>query len=166
MENDFITYDELKNSEIVNVYIPFVNINNFLLDTYGTFEYKHSSTIIIEELLNQYKNLKSNLCFVNVTNSNFEIIVIKNNKLKLFNCFNFKTKEDFIYYILFTIEQLNLNPEEIKLILLGDIEKESELHDILFQYVRNVSFYTPNYFSPFLKGELLEHTQFTLLNQL
>ena len=41
LDNDYITYDEISNSEIVNVYIPFVNINNFLIDMYGTFIFKH-----------------------------------------------------------------------------------------------------------------------------
>ncbi len=167
LENDFITYDKLKNSEIVNVYIPFVNINNFLLDKYGSFEFNHSSTILIEKLLSEYKNLADDYCFVNVTNNNFEIVVLKNKKLELFNCFSFKTKEDFIYYILFTAEQLNLNPEEFKLILLGDIEKDSELYAILFQYVRNVQFYVPQNFSLYLAEENISaHSHFTLLNQI
>ena len=51
LENDYITYDEIKNSEIVNVYIPFVNINNFLFDIYGSFIFKHSSTVLIERLI-------------------------------------------------------------------------------------------------------------------
>ena len=75
LENDFISYDEVLNSEIVNVYIPFVNINNFLLDQYGAFIYKHSSTILIEKLLNNYKNLDGDYCFVNVSKNNFEIII-------------------------------------------------------------------------------------------
>jgi len=166
LENDFITFDELQNSEIINVYIPFVNINNFLLDTYGTFEYKHSSTILIEKLLHEFKNLNDNFCFVNVTDHNFEIVILKQHKVVLFNCFSFNTKEDFIYYILFTAEQLNLNPEELKLILLGDIEKESEIYNILFQYIRNIEFYKPAKFSSFLKEEISEHSNFTLLNQL
>ena len=47
LENDYITFDEIKNSEIVNVYIPFVNINNFLIDKFNSFIYKHSSTVLI-----------------------------------------------------------------------------------------------------------------------
>ena len=85
LENDYITYDKLNNSEIINVYIPFVNINNFLIDIYGTFIFKHSSTVLIETLLNKYKNLDSDFCFVNVTNFNFEIVVLKDKKLALFN---------------------------------------------------------------------------------
>ena len=165
LENDYISFDELTNSEIVNVYIPFVNINNFLLDKYGTFVYKHSSTILIEKLLNSYKNTDDDFCFVNVTSNKFEIIVLKKAKLKLFNSFVFTTKEDFIYYILFIAEQLNLNPEEFNLVLLGDIEKDSELYTILYQYIRNISFYNPANFPEILK-DISAHTNFTLLNQL
>lgn len=166
LENDYITYDRLQNSEIVNVYIPFVNINNFLIDTYGSFEFKHSSTILIEKLLSEFKNLDEDFCFVNVSKNNFELVILKDKKVTLFNCFSFKTKEDFIYYILFTIEQLNLNPEELKLILLGDIDEKSELFSILFKYIRNVDFYKPPYFSSFLKETIPAHSNFTLLNQL
>lgn len=164
LENDFIAYDELNNSEIINVYIPFVNVNNFLLDTYESFTYKHSSTVLIENLLNEYKNSEGSFCFVNITGKHFEIVVIQNKKLALYNFFSFTTKEDFIYYILFTAEQLNLNPEEFELILMGDIEKESELYDIVYQYIRNVKFYVPSNANLQL-NELPSHSHFTLLNQ-
>ena len=164
LENDFISYDDLNNSEIINVYIPFVNINNFLLDTYETFDYKHSSTVLIENLLNQYKNLEESFCFVNVTGQHFEIVVIKNKKLELFNSFSFITKEDFIYYILFTAEQLNLNPEDFEIILMGDIEKESELYTMVYQYIRNIKFYSSNNTALQL-NEIPSHSYFTLLNQ-
>lgn len=165
LENDYITFDEIKNSEIVNVYIPFVNINNFLIDKFNSFIYKHSSTVLIEKLVHQYKNFEGDFYFVNITKNNFEIVVIKNKKLELYNCFDFKTKEDFIYYILFTSEQLNLNPEEFELILLGDIEKESELYVILYLYIRNITFYTPTNLHALLDG-ISPHSHFTLLNQI
>jgi len=120
---------------------------------------------LIEKLVNQYKNFDDDFCFVNVTGSSFEIVVTKNKKLELYNCFDFKTKEDFIYYILFTAEQLNLNPEEFELILLGDIEKESELYTILYQYIRNIKFYYPTKTHAILEG-VSSHSHFSLLNQI
>ena len=165
LDNDFITFDNIKNTEIVNVYIPFVNINNFILDKFGSFIYKHSSTVLIEKLVHKYKNLEGDFCFVNVTGSCFEIVVIRNKKLELYNCFEFKTKEDFIYHILFTAEQLHLNPEEFELILLGDIEKESELYTILYQYIRNIKFYSPTKTHAILDS-VSNHAYFSLLNQI
>jgi len=164
LANDFIAYDEISNTEIVNVYIPFVNINNFLIDTYGSFEFKHNSTVLIDGLLRKHKNSEGNFMYINVSYSNLEIAVFKDKKLELYNIFNFSTKEDFIYYILFVTEQLKLNPEEINLILLGDIEKESELYTIVYQYIRNVSFYAPDSFPELLNSES-KHNHFTLLNQ-
>ena len=164
LENDYLVYDQISNSEIVNVYIPFVNINNFLIDKFGAFNYKHSSTVLIETLLNKYKNFEKEIMFVNVTNLNFEIVVLKKNKLELYNSFSFKTKEDFIYYILFVAEQLNLNPEEFQLLLLGDIEKESELYAIAFQYVRNIDFYKEHSTIKIIEN-VSPHSYFTLLNQ-
>ncbi|WP_111707910.1 DUF3822 family protein [Lutibacter citreus] len=163
LENDYITFDELSNSEIANVYIPFVNINNFLLDKFGSFNFKHSSTVLIESLINRYKNIDEELMFVNVSNLNFEIVVLKHHKLKLYNYFSFNTKEDFIYYILFTAEQLAMNPEELQLILMGDIEKDSELYNILFQYIRNIKFYTSN--KKYNLEGISPHSHYTLLNQ-
>lgn len=164
LDDDFIAFDAIQNTDIINVYVPFVNINNFMIDIYGAFFYKHSSTILIEKLLPQFKNTDKEICFINVAKNQFEIVIINNHKLLLYNCFDFTTKEDFIYYILFTAEQLKLNPEEFQTILLGDIEKESELYSILFQYIRNVSFYKPLLFPENLKG-ISKHSFFTLLNQ-
>ncbi|MEZ4781999.1 MAG: DUF3822 family protein [Flavobacteriaceae bacterium] len=50
LSNDYITHDDLSQGDIVNVYVPYVNINNFLYDAYGTFEYNHYSTILLNAI--------------------------------------------------------------------------------------------------------------------
>ena len=37
VENDFIAHDTLKNHDITIIYIPFVNINNFLFEKFLSF---------------------------------------------------------------------------------------------------------------------------------
>jgi hypothetical protein len=138
-ETDFFAFDALPNYEMNHVYIPFVNINNYLLDHFSTFNYKHVNTILVSKLLELSKNVEEKQVFVHFSKNKFEIIVVQNQKLLLFNSFDFITKEDFIYYFLFTTEQLNLNPEHFKVQLLGLISEESELFEMAFKYVRNVS---------------------------
>lgn len=140
LSNDYIAFDNLKHQEINNVYVPYINVNNFFFQKFGEFEYKHHATVLIDKLILFTKNNKSKQCFVNVTNNNYDLVIIENSKLLLYNTFSFNTKEDFIYYILFTAEQLELNPEEFPLTFIGDIEKESELYHITYQYIRNISF--------------------------
>lgn len=164
LENDFITFDEISNSEVINVYVPFVNVNNFLLDKFGSFTYKHSATFLIENLQQEYKNAEGDFCFVDVRKNNFDMVVLQNGKLAIYNSFYFQTKEDFAYYILFTAEQLHLNTEVFELIFLGDISLENDLYKLLFHYVKNIKFYTPKSFPKLLK-DIPVHSNFTLLNQ-
>lgn len=140
-ESDFLTFDEIKNYEMNNVYIPYVNINNALLDVYGNFNYTHSFSILVKKLLDLSKNIDETQVFVHCQAINFQLVVIKNQKLILFNSFDYKAKEDFIYHLLFTVEQLQLNPETLVLKFLGDISKESPLYQIAYTYIRNVSLY-------------------------
>ncbi len=164
LENEFITYDTMLSAEMVSVYIPFVHINNYLFDIFGSFEYKHSTTVLIETLLKETLTNDKTDFFVNVETGIFQIVVLKNKKVKFFNTFNFKTKEDFLYYILFTAEQLKLNPKEFQLTFLGDIEKESEIYEITYKYIKNIQFFEPNYIlAKDLK--ISNHSHFTLLNQ-
>ena len=163
LSNDFIAFDNLSQLEIKNVYIPYININNFFFQKFGEFEYKHHSTVLIDKLILHAKNNTEKQFFVNVTASNFDIVVIENSKLLFYNLFSFNTKEDFIYYILFTAEQLKLNPEEFLLSFIGDIEKDSEIYKITYQYVRNVKFI--NLDIPFFDEDkdISNHSSYTIL---
>lgn len=139
LSNDYITHDDLNHGNIVNVYVPYVNINNFIYDTFGTFEYNHYSTLLLNAVFAIHKNNSNASMYINVAKQHFEIIVIKNNKLILYNTFEFYTKEDFVYYILFTAEQLQLNPEEFPLVLIGNIVENDDLYNSTYAYIRHVS---------------------------
>lgn len=140
LKSDFIAYDAIETNNSVCVYVPYVNINNFIYDKFGTFTYKHESTILINQILNHEANKSSDIIYLNFHDSFFQIILVIKGELKLYNSFDFQTKEDFIYYVLFTFEQLELNPEEVNITLLGDISEEDDLYNILYKYVRHVKF--------------------------
>ena len=140
LKSDFITFDELLINDSVNVFVPYININNFIYDKFGAFIYKHVSTVLISEILLIEKNTQSTKVYVNVNKNNFEIIIVSQAKLLLYNTFKYSTPADFIYFILFTTEQLKLNPETVNLVLIGDIEKDDDLYNIAYKYIRNISF--------------------------
>ncbi|EIA07723.1 DUF3822 family protein [Flavobacterium frigoris] len=138
-ETDFFAFDEISNYQINSVYIPYVNMNNFFIDQFGTFDYKHANSVLLSTILDASKNNDEKKMTVHFHQGHFEIIVIQNQKLLLFNSFDYETPEDFIYYVLFTAEQLNLNPEKFYLELIGDISSENEFYKIAYKYIRNVS---------------------------
>ena len=139
---DYITWDAIETNSSVNVYVPFVNINNYLYEHFGEFRFLHFSTVLIEKLLKNHGHVKEDTMFVYVAQGHFEIIVLNSQGLRLYNSFEYKTKEDFIYFILFTMEQLQLDPEFVKLNFMGRIAENDELFNMAFNYVRNVSILT------------------------
>jgi hypothetical protein len=137
-ETDFFEFDSLPEQSMKNVYIPYVNINNFLLDQFGPFTYRNTASILVPRLLELSKNLDSRRVFAHFSKSRFELVVAQGPKLLLFNSFDYQTPEDFLYYLLFTAEQLELNPEHFKLLLLGDISEDGDLFRLAYKYVRHV----------------------------
>jgi len=138
-KTDFITYDVIQNKDAMLVYIPFVNINNYIFERFGSFEYKHSATVLIDKILQLEKNNNQKKLYINIQQTHFELIALDGNSFQLFNRFEYKTREDFIYYILFTAEQLDFNPENFKCILMGAVEDNDELFSIAYKYIRHVS---------------------------
>jgi len=136
---DFFASDFLKNHDMHNVYVPYVNINNFLLDQFESFDYKNCNTVLVNKILELSSTTTEKQVFVHFQNNNFQIIVAKESNLLLFNSFEYSTPEDFIYYILFTYEQLQLNPDTVALNLLGALTIESEYYTIAYKYIRNCS---------------------------
>lgn len=128
---------------------------------------RNSSTIIIEQLIRQYKEQKKT-AFLFVNKSNIEIIILKNGELILHNYFDIDNSVDVLYYTLFCFNQLNMNPEENNLYLFGNIEKTDENYIILYDYIRNIKFGSLSNslsFSEELKG-VSQHQNFSLFSQI
>ena len=159
--SDLITFDELDFMNSKNVYVPYVNINNFLFQNFGEFEYKHYSSVMLEKLFSIATN--DICCYIHVSKSTFDIVIIKNSNLQFFNVFEYKTKEDFMYYVLFTLEQLDLSTEETLVSILGDMEEDSDLFRLMYTYIRNIDFLSSK--NPVFNNqkEISKHSNFILL---
>ena len=145
-ESDSFSYDNLERYNMFNVYVPLVNINKVLLDIWPEFNYKNANSVLVQKILDLSKNKEQNLAFIHYQNTHFELVVVNNQKLILYNSFEHKTTEDFIYYLLFTFEQLKLNPENIVTYFLGNIKNTNSAFLMAYKYIRNISIYDTNLF--------------------
>lgn len=164
LKSDFITYDMIDINNSVNVYVPYVNINNYIFENFGEFEYKHASTILIETIIQNKTSNEQQVLYLNVDSFHFEIVAMDKGECVLYNSFEYITKEDFIYFLLFTVEQLKFNTETLILKLSGAIEKDDELYNMAYTYIRFVEFDTPSKNYAFLPNiQEKEHHQHQLI---
>jgi len=166
-DDESIYFNKLKN---LDAYIVYPAPDILIKTTKEIFPdhllYCHSG-VFIESLLILNKNQKiQKRFFVNTRNNFLDIVILDGRKLLYHNSFSYKSKEDFIYFVIFVIEQLQLNPEDIELVLSGMIDKNSRLFDTIYKYIRNVSFQTKtdafNY--SYVFNEVPSYNYFNLLN--
>jgi len=162
-----IRADFLKNVEAYQIYsIP--DCLKYRLDrNFKNYELFHFSAPLIESLIISNKNKDvTNKVFLNVRSRYLDIIILNDQGLRFFNSFYYSTPEDFIYYLLFVLEQLGFNPEDVDLRLLGKIRKFSGEYEMLFTYVRNVSFEpkTSAFGYSYVFDKVPDHFYYTLFN--
>ena len=164
LKSDFIAFDNIEINDSVNVYMPYVNINNFIYEKFGTFTFKHFSTILIQQILLIEKNADTPKVYAHINSNHFEIVIVKKGKLILYNTFEYSSKEDFIYYVLFAAEQLKLNPETLKLIFIGEVTKDDDLYHIAYKYIRHVGFGKRHNSYTYIENPKTNYSNFTLIN--
>ena len=135
LTNEELVIDELK-SKIINLYaIPntiFQTVKNVIPEAI----FRSNSSILINYFLS-LKILQETM-FLFLKDSYINIVVTKGDSLIFQNKFEYQTKEDLLFYVLFSIQQLYFSNEEINTVIYGNISKKE--YNILYQYIRNIKF--------------------------
>jgi len=136
--DDLAANDLILHEQINNVYIPDTEINNFIFEKFKAFNFYHYSSLLLDKFLNKLTDKFSQKVFLNINDNFIDILYFKNKQLIFFNSFDYKSKEDILYFLLFTLSELGLNPDNIHLVCCGLIDLESELYGLLYNYIRNI----------------------------
>ncbi len=160
IKNDFRLFDA-KNIFAVNNELLHV-----IQSSFPGVKLFHSSVPLIESLLLRNKNKRQPFVNANMQRTLMELTVIQNGQLQFFNSFHCPAPEDFIYFILYVYEQLELNPETVPLELSGHIQRHSAFHTITTKYIRKVEFAQRTTNSGFSYGfdKLPQHEYHTLFD--
>ncbi|MEO8151407.1 MAG: DUF3822 family protein [Bacteroidia bacterium] len=138
--DESIAKDDFRFFDAKNIFAVKDDLIHFIEKNFNNPSLHHCSTSLIESLLLRNKNRKQPIVNANMHQHQFELTVIENNQLLFYNALPCPTAEDFIYYLLFMFEQLELNPESVALELSGKIQNNSAFHTIAKKYIRNVNF--------------------------
>ncbi len=163
---DDILTDKLQHIDAVNIYSAPTILTELIQKYFPSTQIKSSSSIWIDQLLAQ--NKEDEKVYAVISNDLLELFIMKNGNLELHNNFVTGSKEDVLYYLLFVMEQLGLSTEKTELVLFGHILKSDELYQLLFNYVRYISFgKRPNNLQYANKLESIQkHQYFCLFSQL
>ena len=163
-----IKTDKIHQNDATTIYSVKEDIVHLMNQIQSGVIEKNSSTIIIEQLIKQYKNLTEKTAFLFINRKKIELIILKKGELILHNYFDVNNSIDVLYYTLFGFNQLKMNPEESDLYLFGNIEKGDENYILIYDYIRNIKFGSLSNslsFNEELK-RVSQHQNFSLFSQI
>lgn len=127
---------------------------------------KHHITVLGKLFLNAEEFLKEDV-FLHISQGTITIIVKQQQRILLANHYQAQTNEDVLYYILFIIEQFQLNPFSTQLSIAANFPANDELLSLIKKYIKNVRLVSGNKYINWeqLKG-MPQHFNFTSVNRL
>ena len=165
-KQDYVSFDDILSSQIANVYIPYVNVNNMLLESFGKFSYVHCSSLLLEILSKESNENTQPLWFVHIQYDLAYYFLLVNGKLQFYNAFNWNDEKDVLYYTMAVAKNNSLALEQITLLMSGQIKGGDKTHQLLSKYIHKTSFFTPSNGSNKLSSTLLHPHTHTLLTEL
>lgn len=140
-----VFYTAVPVSDAVLIYGVPIGLVDSLKKRYPNARFFHGNIPLLTTFINKYRNTDNQgSVLANFRNGAMDILVLNERKLQLLNSYTCQTDEDVLYFLVFAIEQIGLNPETADLHLSGIIERDSNLHFLIKKYVRNVCFINRN----------------------
>jgi hypothetical protein len=166
-KGDVVDGFSLRTRGIVILFSYPANIRNAVTKKFPSAKIIPSVAGLLESSFNMFRNKEGRSVLVNIRQQSFDLVVMEQGKLILLNTFPYKSSEDFLYYLLFTCEQLGLNTETMLLHVAGEIERRSGLMKLMEKYIRNISYVKRPEASEYSYKfkELPEHFFFNILSQ-
>lgn len=120
------------------------DLSTLLANHFDDLKIYHQTTPLVEYLLSPdvvaaNKN-KLTRIYINVHISSFDICIIDVDRLVMVNSFAYPNTNDFVFFVLHTFEQLQLNTDLNEVVLLGNIDVASPSYASLKKFVKNISF--------------------------
>jgi len=139
---------------------------NYIEKTFVNASVRHTGAVNIHLLFSQH-SLSDKDTLICIHDGFIELLLKNNDAVQFYNVFHYQNDEDVLYYLLFTMEQFNINPLFVKIAIAGQRKVTDPLLKNLKKYIKHISFCVHDR-EVSLQGELEKlpkHYYFTLLNQ-
>lgn len=133
-----VLYDTIAGTDINQVFTVSENIHKYINRIFPGIPIRNRKSVLAGLFLNS--EVKGLRCYLNHRSGSCDVFIFNDNTLLLINTFTYKTAQDFIYYLLHTLKQLELDTETLQLFLSGEIEKDSAVYNYMYKYIRFIAF--------------------------
>jgi hypothetical protein len=136
VSNQLILTDDI-NTDIKLIYAIDEALKSTLDQIFPHHQLRHTLTVLSKLMLVSEELVKEQIVLA-IHANHMEVVVKQEQKLVLANQYPAKTQEDILYYVLFILEQYQLNPLTANITITGNVDSNSELISSLKKYIKNI----------------------------
>ena len=137
-------YDKLPLINSVNLFAMSATQEKRIRSLWSNAAITHQSSVFLNGIMSENNFDDKTVAYVNVNSRSFDMAIVNQGKLAFFNNFKFNTKDDFIYFLMFTLEQQQLSGQEVPVYFSGLISGNSEIIKLCERYIKRINFIRPN----------------------
>lgn len=139
-QNDEILAYRHSGLEAVNIFAVDASVYEALHQVFPERKVQiiHQTSALIKSILHQANRLTERKIYAFVERNYVTVLVAGQSGLEFCNIFHYLSPEDFIYYIIFVMQEMKLNPEQETITVWGDITHDSTLFTTLQKYIRHI----------------------------
>ncbi|MFN3316292.1 MAG: DUF3822 family protein, partial [Raineya sp.] len=126
----------------------------------------HQADVFLAAALKEMDKTYETNVFIDIENRYMNMLILQGERILLYNRYYYQSPQDFVYFLLFAIDELQLSIDTTQVLLYGEISKDSGIFNLMQKYVKNVEFgHRPRSISFSYKfDEVLDHRYFDLYN--
>ena len=145
LPNDLTDYNHIPYIEAYNTYVKMASIAAHFSDNTSNLINLHSATVFFGQI-EQYQKKSQNApifeIFLNIFPNDFQIAVFKHEQLQVFNHFKFENSDEFLYFLFFVLETLEINARQSHIFIFG-IEESDDIIQNIKDFTKNLSVAPP-----------------------
>jgi hypothetical protein len=128
--------------DAVNIFAADNYLTSVLSEAYPDkpIRYVHQTSSLIAALLHYGERNGQVKVYGYVEKNSLTIIIFRDGALIFCNMFHFNSPEDFMYFLVFVMQEQRLNPDKDPVTIWGDITHDSRLFMLMRKYIRQVNF--------------------------
>jgi hypothetical protein len=124
-------------NDIKFIYSVPADLKNFLDKTFPNHNFKHIGYSSLKLFFSHFQ-LKNADIFLNIHKGQTEVLIKKDKRPVLYNMFKTQSDEDILYFLMFSVEQFDLDPQTLKLYISANRGTNDPLFTAIKKYIRNV----------------------------
>ena len=165
-EFEEIHFNYIKKIDSYNIFAIPSDLTTLLINKFPEIIFVHQNNTFVNTLINTGETVKFKLpvVHVNVNSSSFDIGIYKDDKFLMLNTYLFNDENDFVYYLLNTLEQYDVKLNKMHLNISGYIEKDTEFYYFIHKFIPKLKFLSLDSKIQYNFKDVEQHLLYNVLN--